>query len=210
MTQLLPPKGSTSADDLALAGLGAPAQGKLHFVTGLNRTPPNEASALVTPAAQDRTRLSRQVYACSEDFPCTPFAHDMLSRAAAIADGNGFFGDYNPDAYKRASLGRTGGREPVDLGLQYRSEAVGALKALDGLNIPPDLLVRAAFVGKSADRLCPANQKPTTQGAIEDLAQLCIRLLCDQPNAADAGAAVSAFRKALELTFQRTGLSENE
>jgi len=206
MTHVLPPIAKADAQSLALAGLGVAVAGR-HYVTAMNRTPPHQGADLVSPARQPAARLARQVYACGEDFPCDPFAHDMLSRSAAIADGNGFFGDYTPDAYKRASLGRTGGPGPVDLAIQYRAEAIGALKALDGLNIPPDLLVGAAFVAHSSQRLCAGASQPAREHAINALAQLCVRLLCDQATAADANAAYSGLQAALASEFGKTGLA---
>jgi hypothetical protein len=194
----------TNRAALALAGLGAPDTDERHFVTSLTRTPPNNADHLVTPPRPDKERLQRNVHACSEPFECDPFAADMLARALSVADGNAFFRAYDPAAYLPAKTDR---KSAGDLAVQYVPEARETLKALDGLNIPPDLLVTAAFVGMAAGRLEPGSHAPTRQAALDALAALCVRLLANQKTAEDASSAFDGFLAAFRKQLERTGLA---
>jgi len=193
MTNLARRADNAPVGALALAGLGAPDANNRHFVTSLTRTPPNNADHLLTLPNPDPERLQRNIYACSTPFECANFTVDMLARALSITDGNAFFRAYKPQNYLPARTIR----QCDDMAVQYASEAQHAVKALDGLNIPPDLLVAAAFAGRAAGRLEAAKHAPTHEAAVDALAALCVRLLANQQSTDKAITALSHFIEAV-------------
>jgi hypothetical protein len=160
-----------------LAGLGIrdSERADLLAVTALNHTPPNTDRGPHQIQRENQARLKRPSYVSGDQIAVDAFTFDMMRRAASISDGNAFFQAYNPDI---AAKSRKQANHD-DMSLQYSEEATNAIAALEGLNIVPDDLLRAAMMGKSSDRLEPAGLGPKEQKSLEALRRLVLRLLCD-------------------------------
>jgi hypothetical protein len=195
--------GSNGLRDALLAGLGATkdVHGG-HRRTSLNRTPPNCMRAPRALDEEDGLSVENAylAYADGAPFPIPFFVFDMLRRAASVTDGNAFFAAYD------SALARASSRETADLSLQYRCEAEGAAKTLDGLNIVADDLVVAAFLGKSAARLGAEGYGPSETDSMAALARLALRLLCDCNNASAARRRIDDFKAHLDAMLEGAGI----
>jgi hypothetical protein len=166
MTAFKTSSGPVSPAQLAMAGYGVPdpRRRNAHALTMATYTISGRYSAMqkvvlenaVSEKGQER-RYARPVYSCGESVPVDTFAFDIIRRASASADGNGFFGCYNARSAKHHD----------GTAHQYSSEAAHAILALEGLNVVPEDLVAAALVGQRAPGLpatCPRSRDAEGRG----------------------------------------------
>lgn len=139
----------------------------------------------------------------------SPFTFDMLRRAAAVEDGNAFFGTYDPEAAARMHA-LCGARAPSrdeeaaletdnDLSLQYDDFARHAARTLDGLNLVPDDLVAVALLGRRGLGLDAdaATMARAEADGIAALARVAARALLDAGDAEGAWKRTDLFVEAL-------------
>lgn len=141
-------------------------------------------------------------FADGEALHAMPFSFDMLRRAAAIADGNAFFGVYDPMIarcydHRDARFGRryaeAGEGANRDLSLGYGEHAARAVAVLEGLNIDVDDLIAAAFLGAASDGLQAGDRRPSHAQAIDAIVQIVLRLAANK-GALDAEAIANLER----------------
>lgn len=195
-----------------LAGFGVPSDERpTSIVTTAQRTgaahAPAEDGGDVIPIEPGDLRLRES----REGVAASVFAFDMLRRACAIADGNAFYGGYEPRRARRYDNSRRRGastrqaRCDDDLSLQYDGEADHAIMALNGLNIDADQLVAASFLGRTSTMLSAQSYAPSRDEALDGLVQTVLRLAAGTKDAAtavanlkDIEARLAAARAAIE------------
>ncbi|WP_046868817.1 hypothetical protein [Microvirga massiliensis] len=207
MTAFKTISGPVSPAQLAMAGYGAPdpRRGNTYALTMATYTISSQYSGMqavvrenAVPAKGEEQRYARPVYSCSEPVPVDTFAFDMIRRASASADGNGFFGFYNARSAKHHD----------GTAHQYSSEAAHAILALEGLNIVPEDLVAVALLGQRAQECLKPARDPARLKATgtEALARLIARVVLNsgETDAAVLGALdqiLSQTRRLVEETL---------